>query len=259
MNLFKRPIVFLDFEATGIDPFVDRAVSLAMIRYEPGAAEATEWYEMINPDRAIPPETTAIHGISDADVKDKPTFKERAREILPWFEDADLAGYNIGRYDMPLLVTEMERAGISFPWRDRNIIDPCNIFKKKEPRDLTAAVKFFTGEKIEGAHNALIDIAATVRVFFGQMERYADLKGMSVEQLSEFSEAKPSIDLAGKLGFNQAGEPIYMFGKSRGKRVVDDPGFGAWMIRSDFPTDTIDCVRKILNDGARDGVIPCAD
>ncbi len=248
MSLFKRPIVFLDFEATGTDPFVDRAVSLALIRYEPGVKGQT-WYDLFNPECPIPPETTDVHGITDEMVKDKLTFKSRAREILPWFEDADLGGYNILKYDLPMLVTEFERAGFKFPWRDRLVIDPSNIFRKKYPRDLTAALKEFCGEEMEGAHNALADTAATARIFAGQLQKFDDLRAMTMEELHKFSEMEPCVDLARKIGVNKDGEPIFNFGKSRGKRVLDDVGFANWMLRSDFPQDTKECLGKILRAG----------
>ncbi len=246
MNLFlSRPLAFFDIESTGTDVAKDRIISLAVKKFFPGDNTITgKW--IVNPGISIPAETAKIHGFTDDIVKDLPRFDAKAREVFELITACDLGGYNLLNFDVPLLYEEFVRCGITWDLTGMRIIDVGNIFKKKEERTLSAAVKFYCHREMVDAHNALADVEATADVLDGQLTAYTDLAAMSVEKLAEFSRFDDRIDLAGKIMRNDQGDAVYNFGKAKGTRVVDDPGFGQWILRNDFTRNTKDVVARLL-------------
>lgn len=244
----NRPVCFIDIEATGLDPAVDRIVEIAVVKVQPNG-HRTEHVRRLNPEIPIPAEATAIHGITDADVADKPTFARVAQSLHALLADCDLGGYNLIAYDIPLLWEEFYRAGIEWDLEGVRIIDVGNVFKKKEPRDLTAAVRFYCGKDHAGAHGALSDALATSEVFAGQQELYEDIREMTLDQLAEFSrmDELPRIDLAGTLVRDAEGFAVYTHRRVRGVRMVDDPGYGHWMAKQQFSANTLMHVRLELD------------
>lgn len=246
MNL-TRPICFLDIEGTGLDPATDRIVELAVVKVLPDGLR-TEHVRRINPGIPIPAEATAVHGISDADVEGKPAFKQVAASLAALLADCDIGGYNCLNYDVPLLWEEFYRAGREWDLTDVRIIDVGNLFKKKEPRDLTAAVWFYCNRTHEGAHGALADTVAVADVFQGQLARYPDLSEMDLARLADFSrlDEQPRIDLAGTLVRDAEGFAVYTHRRVRGVRVVDDTGYASWMLRQQFSQNTLKHVSEEL-------------
>ena len=237
-----RPLAFFDIEATGISPRADRILELCIVRVCPLRGEA-RYNQRFNPDgMKIPPDSTAIHGIHDEDVKDCPTFTACAQEILDFIEGADLAGYNILRFDIPMLAEEMKRAGLPFAVTTRRILDVQRIFHQREPRDLSAALRFYCETDHVDAHGAEADVIATMQVFEGQLQRYDDLP-RSIEELDQYCNPQnPTwVDSSGRLRW-QDGQVVINFGKNRGKPLRDlienDRGFIHWLLKSDFPPDT---------------------
>jgi DNA polymerase III subunit epsilon len=262
----ERPLAFFDIEATGNEPAKDRIVSLSVTKLIPdGNQEKREW--LCNPCVLMSAEVISIHGITNERVKDCPTFKEVSREVFEVIRGCDLATFNGSNFDIPILWEEFHRVGIKWHLCGINHVDVGNLFKKKEPRTLTAAVKFYCGRSHEGAHNADADVQATIDVlnemvtrqeFYRQVEEihpglvrlhfndYSDVASMSIKELAEFSKMEERVDLAGKIVRNADGQPVYNFGNSKGVRVVDDPSFGRWMLQKDFSENTKDTVRDIL-------------
>ncbi len=245
-----RPIAFFDIEATGISPRADRIVELCIVRIRPDRSEATLRYR-INPQVPIPEETTAIHGITDADVRDCPVFPSIAREVLDFLEGCDLGGFNILRYDIPMLAEEFTRAGQAFSIETRRVLDVQRIFHRKEPRDLSAALKFYCGDAHLEAHGAEADVLATIRVFTGQIDRYPDLPRSIAELDSYCNPQNPAwADRTGRLKWS-GGLILINFGKNKGKPlkmlIEKDPGFINWLLKSDFPADTRDIVINAQN------------
>ncbi len=239
LNL-KKPLIFFDLETTGISITHDRIVQLGYIKVMPnGSEEAGIFY--INPEMPIPAEATAVHHITDADVADKPTFKQMAARLEQIFKGSDLAGYNSNRFDVPLLIEEFLRAGISFDISKVRFVDVQNIFHKKEPRTLVAAYRFYCGKELDGAHSADCDIRATYEVLQAQLDRYEDLEN-DVEWLQEFTRMNRNVDPMGAMVYDDKDRPVFNFGKYKGRPVSEvltrDPSYYSWMMNGDFALST---------------------
>jgi DNA polymerase-3 subunit epsilon len=243
LNL-KKPICFFDLETTGTNISKDRIVEISILKVFPdGKEESKTW--IVNPEMKIPKEVTAIHGISDDDVKDKPTFKELAKEVSNLIKDSDLGGFNSNRFDIPILAEEMLRAEVDFDMKNRLSVDVQTIFHKMEQRTLTAAYKFYCNKNLEDAHSAAADTNATYQVLKGQLEKYDELEN-DTKFLAEFSSRKQFADFAGFISYNKKGEECFAFGKHKNKRVQDvldeEPGYFGWLLNADFPLYT----KKVL-------------
>lgn len=243
LNLTK-PLCFFDLETTGINITNDRIVEISILKVYPnGNKESKTW--LVNPEKPIPAEVSAIHGITDDKVANEPTFKQLATEINNMIKDADLAGFNSNRFDIPLLAEEMLRADMDFDMKSRLAIDVQTIFHKMEQRTLSAAYKFYCDKTLENAHTAAADTLATYEVLEAQVERYEDLEN-NAKFLAEFSSRKRFADFAGFIAFNKEGQEVFSFGKHKGKLVTDvletEPGYFGWLLNADFPLYT----KKVL-------------
>ncbi len=246
LNL-KRPIIFFDLETTGVDTSRDRIVEISMVKVMPDGEEIVKT-RRLNPEMHIPEESTAIHGITDDDVKDCPTFKQIAKSLEQFIRGCDFGGFNSNRFDLPVLVEEFLRAGVDVDFKRRKFIDVQNIFHKMEQRTLVAAYKFYCDKNLEDAHSAEADTLATYEVLKAQIERYPDLEN-DVEALAAFSSRGESADFAGRILYNDKGEEIFGFGKYKGQRVTDifssDPSYYSWMMNGDFPLYTKKVITEI--------------
>lgn len=239
LNL-KNPLVFFDLEATGINIVKDRIVEISYVKVFPNGKEE-KMTRRVNPGMPIPPESTAIHGITDEDVKDCPTFKEIAKSLAAQIEGCDLAGYNSNRFDIPMLAEEFLRADIDIDLSRRKFIDVQTIFHKMEQRTLSAAYKFYCDKSLENAHTAEADTVATYEVLKAQLDRYPELQN-DVAYLSKYSSYSKNVDFAGRMIYNDKGEEIINFGKYKGRLVSEvlkaDPGYYSWIMNGDFPLNT---------------------
>ena len=246
LNLVK-PIIFFDLETTGTDISKDRIVEICYIKVYPDGKEV-EYTKRINPEMHIPEEASKVHGIYDDDVKDCKTFKQVAKEIAADFEGADIAGFNSNRFDVPLLAEEFLRAGVDLDMTRRKFIDVQVIFHKMEQRTLSAAVKFYCGKELEGAHSADADTRATYEVLQAQLDRYPDLQN-DIAWLSEYSSHTNNVDFAGRIVYNDKGIEVFNFGKYKGMPVVDvlrrDPGYYSWIMQGDFTLNTKQVLTRI--------------
>ena len=264
LNLTK-PIVFFDLETTGVVVGHDHIVEICLHKVNPDHSCET-LIERVRPANAegktihIPEECTAIHGIHDADVANKPTFKELSHKLLTFIGDADLAGYNSNKFDVPMLVEEFLRAGVDFDIKKRRLVDVQNIFHKMEQRTLKAAYTFYCGKNLDNAHSADADTLATYEVLKAQLDRYKDAEYEDrdgkvsrpvvndIEALSKFTTAAQWADLAGHIGIDKQGREVFNFGKYKGETVVSvfkrEPSYYDWMMKADFPLYT----KKIIAD-----------
>jgi DNA polymerase-3 subunit epsilon len=239
LNL-KRPIVFLDLETTGINIASDRIVEISLLKIFTGSKE--QWFTtLVNPGIPIPPASTAVHGISDNDVADAPTFRDIAGKLEDFLEGCDLAGYNAIKFDIPLLAEEFLRAESDFNFRKRKYIDVQVIFHKKEQRTLSAAYKFYCRKELNDAHTAEADTAATYEVLKSQLDMYPDLEN-DIEKLAQFSSFNENVDFAGRIIMDENGREIFNFGKYKGKPVElvfsEDHSYYSWIMNGDFPLYT---------------------
>ncbi len=248
MNLnLERPLAIFDLETTGLNITSDRIVEIAIIKVYPDGKEE-HFCKRVNPQMPIPKETSEIHGIYDIDIINEPIFDLIAASVVEFIGDADLAGFNSNKFDIPVLAEELMRAGSDFDISQRKFVDVQNIFHKMEQRTLAAAHQFYCKKPIENAHNALHDAQATWDVLKAQMAHYADLSN-DIPSLSEFSKAGNYnlLDFAGRLAINEKDESIYNFGKHKGKTIKEvariEPGYYGWMLDADFPLYTKKCLR----------------
>lgn len=245
-----RPLAVFDIEATGVNPRTDRIVELCIIRLHPDGTRDTKTLR-INPEMPIPPEVSLIHGITDADVADCPTFETLAKDIEAHLEGCDLAGYNLLRYDIPMLEEEFMRSKIRFDTSERRVIDAQRIFHRREPRDLTAALNYYCGVEHTGAHGAEADVDATIKVIEGQLAMYEDLPH-DTASLSDYCNPKDPdwADATGRLKW-VGDEVVINFGKKKGTALralaQNETSYLKWILRSDFPRDTQDIVTQAMD------------
>lgn len=252
MNIkLEKPLAVFDLEATGLNITQDRIVEIAVIKINPDGSRET-YHKRINPECHIPEEVSAIHGIYDKDVQDAPTFAGILDELMEFLGNADFAGYNSNKFDLPLLAEEILRTGRDIDLSDRKHIDVQNIFHKMEQRTLIAAYKFYCEKDLTNAHNAFADAEATWEVLEAQISRYQNLKE-DVDFLSDFSKHGDvtRVDFAGRLALNNKDQVIYNFGKHKGKTIEavmkTEPGYYGWMLDADFPLHTKQCLRKEMD------------
>lgn len=245
MNLkLYKPLCTFDLETTGTNVAKDRIVEISILKVNPdGSRESKTW--LVNPEMYIPRESTEIHGISDDDVKNAPTFREIAPKVMEMITGTDLAGFNSNRFDVPLLAEEMLRAGIDFDLNKFKLVDVQTIYHKMEPRNLTAAYNFYCKKTLTDAHSAEADVLATFEVLDAQVAHYDELPN-EVAALSEFSTYHKFADLAGMIRFDADQKEVFAFGKYKGQRVKDvfqkDLGYYGWIQNADFPLYT----KKVL-------------
>ena len=248
-----RPIAFFDLETTGVNVGTDRIVEISILKVLPDGKREIKT-RRVNPTIPIPPQSTAIHGITDEDVKDEPTFAQMAKALATFLKDCDLAGYNSNKFDIPLLVEEFLRANVEFEIKGRRFVDVQNIFHKMEPRTLAAAYKFYCGAELINAHSAEADITATYEILKAQLDRYEnviykDKDGSQttpivndIEALSKFTNANRNADLVGHIVYNDKQQEVFAFGKYKNRLVEEifriEPPYDDWMMKADFPLST---------------------
>ena len=251
LNL-KRPLVVFDLESTGLNITEDRIIELSYVKVYPDGREESKTLRF-NPEKVIPKQAIDVHGITNEDLKDEPTFKQRAHDIARVFEGSDIAGFNSNHFDIPLLAQEMSKAGVNFDPSQHKFIDVQTIYHKREKRDLEAACIFYCGHPMNHHHSAEDDARTTLEVLKAQLDHYANdaepLKN-DVDFLSEYSTHNRNVDLAGRIIYNELKQPVFNFGKHKGKTVEEvftklDFGYYDWMMKSDFAENTKQVITKL--------------
>lgn len=250
MNLtLTRPIACVDLETTGTSITQDRIVEISIIKVHPDGKREVKTRRM-NPTIPIPATASEVHGIYDADVAGEPTFKELANGIRQFLDNCDLCGFNSNKFDFPILTEEFLRVGIEVNFRDRHLVDVQQIFFKKEPRNLSAAYKFYCGKELENAHSAEADALATVDILLAQITHYDDLEN-NIEFLGKFSNGEDTMDYARRIKLVN-NVPVFNFGKHKDKSVVavftQEPSYYDWIMKGDFALDTKKVISKIYFD-----------
>ena len=247
MLRLTKPLVFFDLETTGVSITKDRILEIYLIKLLPDEKEI-HLHEFFNPGIPIPPEATAIHGITDEDVKDKPSFSEKAHELRSFLEHCDFAGFNSNKFDVPLLFEEFFRAGVEFDLEKRKFVDVMRIFHMMEPRNLEAAVRFYCHRELENAHSAKHDTIATFDVLRAQLDRYPVLEP-TVDGLHKMTAQNNLVDLAGRMVYDEQRREVFNFGKHKGKLVREvlkrEPSYYDWIVQSDFAANTKQALTRI--------------
>ncbi len=264
-----RDLCFFDLEATGLNVMQDRILQIAIIKYFADGRAPEELEMLINPGMPISEEAMAVHGIKPADLRNKPVFAQVAQKLYDFIGDADLAGYNSNRFDVPMLVEEFARAGLDFDLEKRHLLDIQTLFHKMEPRTLRAALRFYCEEKLEDAHDALADVRATVKVLDGQLERYVggvyiDAEGeerpvpfgKNVASICAFTRDQHSVDVTRKLRRTDSGEIVFNFGKfvgqPVGKVLYENRQYFNWIQEKEFSAQVKKITRRLLQEYKRD-------
>lgn len=253
----KNPLIFLDLETTGLNIISDRIIELTILKVYPSGKEEVKTFR-VNPEIPIDPKATAIHGISDEDVKGLPTFKEIAQTLANEFEGSDFAGFNSNKFDFPMLAEEFLRSGIDIDLKKRKFVDVQVIFHKMEQRTLSAAYKLYCHKDLDDAHNSKADTIATYEVLKAQLDRYegksfVDAAGAAsapiqndVDYLAKFSSHTNNVDFLGRIVYDDKNREVINFGKYKGIPVEEvfkkDPAYYSWMMNGDFPLYT----KKVL-------------
>ncbi len=248
MNLaLTRPLIIFDLETTGINTSKDRIIEIYLIKISPDGARVDKHF-YFNPEMNIPKEATAIHGITNERVANEPTFKERANELHQFINNSDFAGFNSNKFDFPMLVEEFLRSGISLETNDRQFVDAQRIFHLMEPRNLSAAYRFYCQKELENAHSAKADTEATWEIIQAQLDRYSQLEN-NVTYLHNFTSQNNQADLAGRFVYNDKREIIFNFGKHKGKTVKEvlknEPSYYEWMMNGEFAAQTKNVLTQI--------------
>ena len=259
--VLERPLVFLDLETTGLVPSQDRIVELAIIKVTPGG-DVLERVRRFNPGVSIPPEATAVHGITDADIRDEAPFAKRALSLAVLLEGTDLAGFNVRRFDLPMLMAEFRRSGIPFEARGRRVIDIQAIFHREERRDLSAAARFYLGREHPEAHSALGDIRTSAAVLSAQLERYVHLP-QDLDGLHAYCDEYLPIESELERWFQRSGDEgrVFRRGKHKGRALSEvalrEPDYLSWMLATDdMDGEVLRVVREALGESARLEVVP---
>lgn len=262
----RKDIVFFDIEATGLNVIRDRIIQIALIKYKPESELPEELTMLINPGAVlISPEAFAVHGISSEMLANKPVFPQVAQEIMSFIGDADLAGYNSDRFDIPMLMEEFSRAGLELNLDNRKTIDVQKIFYKMEPRTLSAAYKLYCGKTIENAHDALADVRATVEVLQGQMKLYENVDYVDgdgfthptpikndMDAIADFTGDSRIVDVTMKLKYDHKGNIVFNFGKYQGQNVAqvlsNDKQYYNWILEKDFSAQVKQIVKRLVKE-----------
>lgn len=264
LNL-QRDLVFLDVETTGLNVIRDRIIQIGMVKLHRDGSEPAEFSALINPGIPITPDAIAVHGITPKDLTNKPTFAQIGPKIYEFIGQADLAGYNSNRFDIPMLIEEFDRIGIEFDLEKRRLIDVQRIFYKMEPRTLKAAYRLYCEAELEDAHDALADVRATLEVFKGQLRRYenqdlVDENGLhiptpirnDIQALHDFTNDLNFVDVTQKLRVQSDGVVVFNFGKYAGQPVLEvfkkDQNYPYWILEKEFSVQVKRYVRKVLRE-----------
>ncbi len=240
MLQLKKPLAFIDIEATGTNVSTDRIVEIAIVKSLPDGNRTVK-RKIINPQIPIPQVCIDMHGIDNEMVKDAPVFKQVAQEIKQFLDGCDIACYNAYRLDMPMLMEEFLRAEVEFDMKGRKVVDVQKIFHQMEQRTLTAAYKFYCNKTLEQAHSAETDATATAEILNAQLERYPQL-GNQIDTILKAIGEDAIIDYARRFVFDDKGVEVFNFGKHKGRAVSDvlkaEPQYYDWMMKGEFPMNT---------------------
>lgn len=246
----ERPLIVFDLETTGTWIEKDRIIEIAIIKLLPSGERQT-YHQRVNPLMPIPAVVEQLTGISNDDVKNEPSFQMIAQQVVDFIADSDVAGFNVEKFDIPLLERELHDVGIAFTFAGRVVYDAQKVFHLNEKRDLTAAYSFYCGKPLEGAHGALADTSATLEVLQAQISKYGGEEA-SIDFLNQFNYREQTEFFDAEKKFRWWNGDLYMmFGKYAKKEslktiVRNDPGYLQWMLSKDFSEEIKELISNAL-------------
>lgn len=240
--VLRRPLAFIDFETTGLNVLRDRIIEVGILKIMPNGHKH-KFYAILNPEVRMGKVAERVHGIRAEDLRGKPTFREIARRLLDLLAGCDLAGFNIAKFDIPLLQEEFRRVGVEFSLKDRHIVDAQRIYHMNEPRDLTAAYRFYCGADHTKAHSAFEDALVSWRVLKAQLNKYTEMPDVPERLVEYCAKRKKGRFLDSGYWFEERdGEPYFAHGKHIGRALSEvarsAPDYLDWMLGADIPDDT---------------------
>lgn len=251
MKLTKSVIV-IDLETTGVWVEKDKIIEIGMIKC--GVDRSRDTYvRRVNPGISIPEPVARLTGICNKDVADAPPFKDLVNEVLAFTADCDFAGFNVERFDLPILEREVFEAGRRLEWRHRTVYDAQKIYHIHEKRDLTAAYRFFCDKNLTNAHSALGDVEATLEILEAQIKKYGQ-GNEYLESLIDFDYEPMGSYFDEDRKFRWWNGELYpVFGKYGRKYSIreitqKDPGYLRYLSTSDF-TDKVKAMMRDALDG----------
>ncbi len=246
MIQLEKPLVFFDLETTGTNVSKDRIVEVYAKKFNP-SGEVEEYYQIINPGIPIPLEASNVHGFTNEKVAFEPYFADVKHDIQTFFHNVDLGGYNILRFDVPILVEELLRVGIEGLFDHSNIVDSMIIFHKMVPRNLAGALRYYKNEELNNAHSAQADVQATIDIFEQQVKMHAELPATTLGIQNFMLNNQDFVDFAGYFKKDMSGDIVFNFGKHKGKKASEEPNYLEWMLQNDFPVQTKRKIKQLLN------------
>lgn len=241
----KRPLTFIDLETTGTDKAKDRITEIAIVKVFTNGVRRT-FSSLVNPGRLLSDELVELTGITNEELAKAPVFGQIAKEVHDLISDSDIAGYGVEDFDVPILWEELSREGETWNMDGVAIVDAMGIFKKKESRSLSAAMRFYLNTEMQGAHRAKADTEAAREVLDAQLERYPDLPRTVPELAAESNYHGSRVDLAGRMVKNAEGVVVFTFGKFKDKPFHENVDYAKWMLREEFPRNTKMWIRSLM-------------
>jgi len=160
--------IVVDTETTGLDPYQgDRMVEIGCIELLNGMPTGQVFHKYLNPQRDMPQEAFAVHGLSIEFLKDKPLFAEIARELMDFIGEAPIVAHN-AMFDTNFINAELERCDIAPIGRER-VVDTLMLARRKHPGASNRLDDLCTRYGVDNSrrtrHGALLDAELLAEVY----------------------------------------------------------------------------------------------
>jgi DNA polymerase-3 subunit epsilon len=226
IDLRNRRLALLTVRSTGFDPDTDRIIEIGAVIHARGKEPKT-YHRLIFPGVPILPAATRDHGLTDADVASAPMFHEIADGFARFLGAADLAGFDIRRFALPMLWSEFHRCSIPFDCFQRSVIDLQDIYHHFEPRNLGMAIESYLGRPLMTNTNALVSAQASSDLLEAQLSRHADLPRTA----SGLAAYPGQSDPQGLFHISE-GRQVFATGRYRGRTLVEVAALNPNYLRS---------------------------
>lgn len=240
-----KPLIIFDIKTTGPGLSSDKIIEIAYIKIMPSGRAIVENL-LLNPKIEVSELSISLHDLTNEDLKDEPTFREKANELRDIFDNCYYAGYNTRDFDLPFLRREFIRAGMDFKYSGSDIMDIRLIVKYFEPRTLETIYKTTCGKEHLSPHVAIYDIQVSAEILETQIKKYGVIRDLDF--LKEINEAEAG-EVVDKF-YWKGGEPYLNFSRFKdvplSEALKSDPGFYDEFIQNKFSEGNNKVLRKIF-------------